>query len=125
MPWQPELLAGTLSELLTVAEDGRVAQYVAKCEEAGLLPKLIKEIERDVHFPPVAKTMLKSALPRLAAKWLNKSGVSAEWQDEITVLSAFVLIVLNDRKISGKLDELIAEKKKKEAEASKPTPPAL
>lgn len=72
------------------------------------MPKLIKEIEADAHFPKSAKVILKNALPRLAAKWLNKSGISAEYQDEVACVTALLLIVQHDRKMSGKLDELIA-----------------
>lgn len=127
MPWKPELLTNLLDELMKAAEEGRVSQFMAKCEEAGITGKLFDEIEKDAHFPKGAKILLKDALPRLAAKWLNRSGISAEYQDEAAVITAILLIIQNDRKNSSKLDELIAQRK---AEAEKilnpkPTPAVL
>lgn len=78
------------------------------------MPKLIKEIESDAHFPDAAKVILTTSLPRLAAKWLNKSGLSAEYQDEIAVITAILLIYQHDRKMMLKLDKLIAQTKPKE-----------
>jgi hypothetical protein len=111
VPWKPELLTSLLDQLLTAAEESRVAQFVGKCEEAGITGKLLDEIEKDAHFPKGAKILLKESLPRLAAKWLNRSGISAEYQDEAAVITAILLIVQSDRKNSGKLDELIAQRK--------------
>lgn len=116
IPWKPELLTSLLDELLKAAEEFRVDSFVGKCEEAGITGDLLKEIERDAHFPKSAKILLKESLPRLAAKWLNRSGVSAEYQDELTVVTAMLLMIQNDRKNSAKLDELIALRR---AEAEK------
>ena len=113
-PWQPELLSDLVAELLAAAEQGRVAQFVGRCEEAKLLPKLIKETESDAHFPKPAIVLLKRSLPRLAAKWLNKAGVSSEYQDELACVTAVLLIVQHDRKFSEKVDELIAAHRPKE-----------
>jgi hypothetical protein len=120
------LLASLLDELLKAAEEFRVDAFVGKCEEAGITGKLLEEIERDAHFPKAAKILLKESLPRLAAKWLNRSGVSAEYRDELAVVTALLLMVQNDRKNSAKLDELIAQRKKslKEQQTNPPgTPP--
>jgi hypothetical protein len=133
VPWEPELLTDLLGELMDAAEEGRVAMFAAKCQEGGLMPKLCKQIESDAHFPKTAKIILKRSLPRLACKWLNKSGVSAEFQDEVAVVTALLLIVQHDRKMHSKLDELIAAQKPAEpvkppaAVASAPTyaPPVV
>ena len=100
---------------MDAAEQGRVAQFVGKCEAAKLLPKLIREIEKDAAFPKAAVVLLKRSLPRLAAKWLNKAGISAEWQDELACVTAVLLIVQHDRKLSAKLQELIAAAKREAA----------
>lgn len=128
VPWQPELLNDLLSELLDAAEEGRVAMFAGKCQEAGLMPKLCKEIEADAHFPKMAKVILKRSLPRLACKWLNATGISAEYHDEVAVVTALLLIIQSDRKNSAKLDELIAAKKTPETKTSPPpaaTTPAV
>lgn len=128
VPWQPELLNDLLGELMDAAEEGRVAMFAAKCQEAGLLPKLCKQIEADAHFPKAAKIILKRSLPRLACKWLNQTGVSAEYQDEVAVVTALVLVIQHDRKMAGKLDELIAATQAGKVESPKsnvPSPASL
>ena len=112
LPWQPETLKSLFEQLLEAAEEGRVAAFLGKCAEAKLTAELVREIKADARFPKAAKVLLADALPRLAAKWLNRSGMSAEYQDEISCLTAMVLIVQHDRGISSKLDELIAAAKK-------------
>ncbi|MGC3958121.1 MAG: hypothetical protein QM813_09345 [Verrucomicrobiota bacterium] len=124
VPWKPELLTDLVSELLDAAEEGRVGQFVAKCEEAGITGKLLKEIETDARFPKLAKIMLKRSLPRLAAKWLNRSGVSAEYQDELEVVTALLLMVQSDRKNSAKLDELIEQRRQEAKKRETPPTPA-
>jgi len=109
VPWEPDALSDLVSELLDAAEENRVGNFVGRLQEAGLMPKLITQIEKDSHFPKLAKVMLKRSLPRLAAKWLNKAGISAEHQDELEVVTALLLIVQHDRKSSARIDELIAE----------------
>jgi len=116
--WQPDTLNDLVGELLDAAEDNRVSNFVGRCQEAGLMGKLVKEIESDARFPKTAKLLFKRALPRLAAKWLNKAGISAENQDELELITALLLIVQHDRKTSKKLDELIDKVKEEKAKAA-------
>jgi hypothetical protein len=111
VPWQAETLTGLVDELVEAAEENRVGNFIGKCAEAGLTPKLCKEIEADAHFPKMAKTLLKHSIPRLAAKWLNRAGLSAEWQEEISVLSAIILIIKQQAKVNTRLEELIQQNK--------------
>jgi hypothetical protein len=127
VPWSAEDLSGLIDELIEAAEAGRVEKFLADVAEAGLTGKLVKEIEADARFPKIAKSLLKQSIPRLCAKWLNKSGISAEWRDEVAVVTALVLIIVHDRQTRSKLDELIAahkaEKKRAEQEAKVVTLP--
>ena len=123
IPWEPELITDLLSELIDAAEENRVAQYAAMCKGANLLPKLCKEIEGDAYFPKMAKKVLSRCLPRLAAKYLNKTGVSAEFQDEVAVFTAFLLIAWNDRTIAKRFAEYAEKNKKPDEPVKPPTPP--
>lgn len=123
LPWEPELIADLLTELIDAAEENRVAQYIAQCKEAKLLPKLCKEIEDDAYFPKLSKKVLSRSLPRLAAKYLNKTGVSAEFQDEVATFTAVLLILWSDRQLAKRLAEY-ADKAKQIAEPPKPATPA-
>jgi len=66
-------------------------------------------------------------LPRLAAKWLNKSGISAELRDEVAVVTALLLIVKHDRSMASKLDVLIAieVKRRKDLEDKEAVKPVV
>ena len=99
-----------MDELVEAAEQNRVGSYIAKCSEAGLTGRLAKEIENDARFPKLAKTLLKSSIPRLAAKWLNRSGISAEWQEEISVLTAIILIIKQGSSLNNRFEELLQAK---------------
>lgn len=111
VPWQPDSLRPLFEQLIEAAEESRVGNFIGKCSEAGLTGKLVKEIQEDAHFPKAAKVLLCRSLPRLAAKWMNKSGLSAEYEDEVAVVSALLLIVQNDRKLANRLEEVIAANK--------------
>ncbi|HMP84606.1 MAG TPA: hypothetical protein PKA41_18075, partial [Verrucomicrobiota bacterium] len=126
IPWEAKNISGLLTKLITAAEESRVASFVAKCEKAGLMPDLIKEIEADAHLPKLAKELLCDALPRLAAKYLNAAGIPAHYQDEVAVISALILILQHDRSVTRRLDELIALKKKEMTAHPSPAPqPAM
>ncbi|MCW5554474.1 MAG: hypothetical protein KIS67_20240 [Verrucomicrobiae bacterium] len=120
VPWQAESLKPLFEQLIAAAEEGRVGSFVAKCAEAGLTPKLLKEIESDAHWPKSSKILLCRSLPRLAAKWLNNSGISASYQDEVECVSAVILIVQNDVKLGQRLDTLIAELNKARSDTPAP-----
>lgn len=95
-----------------------MAQFAAKCKEAGIMGRLFVEMERDVHFPKAAVVLLRRSLPRLAAKYLNKAGLSSEYCDELSVITALLLIVKNDRSVNSKLDAWLEEQRKRKPEAS-------
>ena len=109
MPWVPETLTGLVEQLIKAAEENRVGIYLVRCEKAGLTGKLVKEIEADARFPDSAKTLLKHSLPRLAAKWLNKAGISAEWQEEISVITALLLIFQHEAQVNARFKKLVEE----------------
>ena len=115
-------MTGLVDELVEAAEQNRVGSYIARCAEAGLTEKLSKEIAKDAHFPPVAKALLKSSIPRLAAKWLNRTGLSAEWQEEISVLTAIILIIKQGAKNNARFEELIQAKNAPPAKAPEAKP---
>lgn len=119
--WDQDALRPLCEQLIEAAEEGRIAAFVARCAEAGLTQRLVKEIEADAKWPKPAKVILARSLPRLAAKWLNRTGVSAEWEDEVAVLGAAVLIVAHDRKLARRLEELIAATR---TQPDSPPPPS-
>jgi len=111
--------------LIDAAEKNRVADYLQKCNEAGLTEKLVKKIGEDARFPESAKILLKNSIPRLIAKWMNKTGISGEYQDEVAVMTAVILIVKHNAGVDANFQEILAElKKQKTAPAPAPAAPA-
>lgn len=98
--------------MIEAAEKDRLAKFAVQCQRLGDMPKLVKEIQDDAYFPPEAKAILIVTVPRCAAKWLNKSGLSAEYQDEIAIMTAGILIWSAVRKADQRLAKQIAEVQK-------------
>lgn len=101
------MVSGFVDQLLKAAEENRVARFAARCQRLKQFPKLFAEIELDPHFPKAAVALLKDSLPRLACKWLNKFGVSAEFRDELACVTAVLLIVKNDRATFARVDAVL------------------
>jgi hypothetical protein len=120
LPWDAKLLEPLFKQLLPTVEALTVNQISGKAVKARLPGELVKEIEADAKCPDTAKTALNIAGPQLAAKWLNKSGISAENQPEVIVGTAVASILAAHVMLVRRLDALIAA-----ANAPvKPAPPA-
>lgn len=111
MMWQPEMLRQLTDAVIETLEDGRAGQLSTKAREAKLPAAVVNEIERDAAFPPVPKKMMMVSSPRVAAKWLNKSGVSAEHSDELALATSLAAILVQGKKLNQRLAELIAASK--------------
>lgn len=118
-------MTNLVNELLDAAEENRVGNYIALCAEAGLTEKLTREIAKDARFPAVAKALLKDSIPRLAAKWLNRAGISSEWREEISVLTAIILIVKDSAKLRVRFEEIIQSNKTSAPAALKKNPEVM
>lgn len=119
VPWQSETIKPLVDELIEACESNRLENFLAKCVEHKLAPKLVKEIEADIRFPKLSKAMLKRSLPRLITKYLNKAGVSAEFQDELECVSAVVMIISHNSKMDAKLEEHFAKFAEQQAAKAK------
>jgi hypothetical protein len=115
VPWLPEMLKPLTDELIDAAEERRVGKFTELAREAKLSEKIVKEIGSDSEFPAVAKKGLSLSLPKVVSKWLNKLGISAENEPEITLTSSLVAIWLQGRKLEERLVKL--------AETAKANPP--
>lgn len=82
-------------------------QIVSKCEKARIPGQVIEEIARDAAWNPAAKKGLEVASAQLASKYLNASGISAEYQPEVVVGLSLAVIGVNHMKILNRLDALI------------------
>lgn len=98
------------------AEAELVAMTTRKAVKASLPTSLLKEIERDARWSNTAKTALTVSAPQVAAKWLNKAGISAENQPEVVLSTALLSIAVAHFRLSRRLDLLIQQN------AAKPAP---
>ena len=108
VPWQASALKPVFEQLIPVAEDLAMLQIVGKCKLAKLPKEVIKDIETDARWHPMSKKGLEMGLPEVAAKYLNKAGVSAEFQPEVVLLTAISAIAAAHVRTLARLDKLIA-----------------
>lgn len=102
------MLKPLTDELISAAEAGRFKKFVEKLKEAKLPEKVIKEVASDCkEYPAVARRNLELSSPELGAKWLNKTGISAEHRHEVAFVTGLALIFGQGRSINAKLDALI------------------
>jgi len=113
VPWDPGTLRPLFQQLIDGAEQTRVEARRLKVEQAQLPEKLQKEIIADSHFPNAGKNALVLAGPNATARALNDLGVSGKYSDAAIALTALAAIVISCKRSDAKLDELIAEWKKK------------
>ncbi len=85
------------------------AGLVDKAKRALIPIENIREIEEDAAWNPTAKRTLQSACPRVAAKYLNKTGISAEHQDLAVLLTAAAAIGVRHMALLRRLDEIAAK----------------
>ena len=120
--WEAEKLAPLTSQLIGLVEDIDVGSFT-KVARAGELPeKVVKKIEADSHWPRAGKMMLERAAPKLAAKWMNQTGVSAAYQDEMELMAGLSAVIVSRQKLMKELRELVAQFKAEsgKAESAKP-----
>lgn len=119
IPWSAQIVRPFTSELIPVVELVDIGRITDKAAQAGLSKDLLKAIEKDSQWPSVAKKTLDNALPELAAKWLNKTGISAEHAQEVAVASALLMIWTSRRSVTSRLDKLIEQRKEQERKEEK------
>ncbi len=126
VPWQAEALREFTDELIDATEDARVAKLAIKCKQAHLPADLMRKVESDCKFSPVAKKGLKLSTPQVAAKLLNASGISAAYQAEAVFVTSLAMILAQGKRVTARLDRLIAQRdaQQKEKCQTTQTPPA-
>jgi len=110
--WHPDMLKEFTDEIVNAVEAHGVSRIAGAASEAGLPPDLVKNIRQDSHYPAGAKRGVQLATPQVACKWLNKAGVSAEYAAEVALVTSAAAIMVHQRKITSKLEELIEHYKR-------------
>jgi hypothetical protein len=107
VPWKAEDIRPLSDELIDTTDAACSKQIHDKAAKALLPAVLVDEITTDAAWDPKAKVALKQSAPELAAKWLNKTGISAEYKHELITASAVVRIGAGHMRVCNRLDELI------------------
>lgn len=83
-----------------------VNQLTSRAIKAGLPEVIVKDIEKEAHWPAIPKKSLEQHSAAVTAKWLNKLGVSAEWQPEVAMVTALGRIASGHVLLLKRLDEI-------------------
>ena len=110
IPWDPETLRPIFEQLVPACEQLDVQTITRLAAEADLPKEVLKEVEKDARWTPPTKTALLLSAPQVAAKWLNKSGISSENQGEVVLGMAIASIVASHVLLVKKLERMIADK---------------
>lgn len=118
VPWDAATLDPIFRQLLPTIELSLATSLTSRAQKAKLPGELVTEIRKDAAWPAPTKRAVEIAAPRVAAKWLNRSGLSAEYQDEVLLGTAAAAILAQHSMLLRKLDKLIDGDKP--AEEAKP-----
>lgn len=111
VPWDPNALRPLFEQLIPACEELAVSQITTRAAKAKLPREVIGDIEKEGRWSKPAKSALELAGPQLAAKWLNKTGISAENQPEVIFGTAVATIAVSHMRLIQRLDALIVTAK--------------
>ena len=94
--------------LVEVVEALRGRRISKQARLANLPDETVEEIERTIAWDHGLKKLLSESSAEVCAKYLNKAGISAEYQPEITLAGALLAAIHSDNKVMKRLDKLIA-----------------
>jgi len=129
VPWRADLLKPVTDQAIDALEESRVKKFCDGAREAKIPEAVVKQIGRDAAYPSDSKAMMKLATPEVAAKYLNKLGISADNQYEITLVTAVLRSWFQGNRLEAKLQELIETAKEHQRQAqqnanvTRPLPP--
>jgi hypothetical protein len=104
------MLKPLFDQLIPSFEELDVSSVIDQAGEAKLPPELVREIAKDARWSAPTKKALELSCPQVAAKWLNKTGISAENQGEVVLCSAIATLLVSRRMLTKRLEKLIAQR---------------
>ena len=107
MAWDPATLKPLFDQLIPTVEQVTVHQITTRAAKARLPGALIHAIEDSAKWSAPAKKAIELAGPQVAAKYLNKAGISAENQPELVLATAVASILASHVLLIRRLDKLI------------------
>ena len=104
VPWDPSVLDPLFRTIVPEVEKLDVAALKAKAAPLGA--DMVRLVEKDGLWNPVAKGTIVSTAPAVVAQLLNSVGVSATHAPTIALLGAIGAIFTGRQILSAKIDEL-------------------
>ena len=108
VPWDASAVQPIVEQFLPAAEELMVKQITDRAVRSRRTPEIVKAIEADAKWYEPAKKALNQNAAAVTAKWLNKLGVSSEYQAELALMTALSRIFGGHMLILRRLDKLIA-----------------
>ena len=109
LPWDSNVLKPLFASLVPALEKADVESLRARA--AKLDAALAQMVATDAPWNPAAKVTLIETGPEVTARMLNRVGISGEHAPEVAFLVAAGSIIAGRMLLSGKLDEMLAQKK--------------
>lgn len=112
VPWDASVLEPLFRSIVPEVEKLDIAALKARAASLG--EDMVRTVERDAAWNPVAKTTLITTAPAVVAQTLNSIGLSATHAPALALVGAIGAILTGRQILAAKLDEL--------AKAQHPTP---
>ena len=108
LAWDAKMLAPLFEQLIPTVEDLTVHQVAVRAAKCRLPPDIVREIEAEAKWSAPARKALELSAPQVAARLLNKTGISAENQPEVIFFTAISSILAGQVMTLKRLDKLAA-----------------
>ena len=108
LAWDAKMLAPLFEQLIPTVEDLTVHQVAVRAAKCRLPPDIVREIEAEAKWSAPARKALELSAPQVAARLLNKTGISAENQPEVIFFTAISAILAGQVMTLKRLDKLAA-----------------
>lgn len=99
--WDPALLRPILTEAINAKEKADLRDLISEAEPLG--PEAVALVKQEGSWPDPIKVTLVSSGSKCGAKWLNRSGLSAEWADEVAIAGAVAALATSKHILINKL----------------------
>lgn len=109
VPWEAAKLKPLVARLVKTAESLAVKQISSTAAKANLPGPILKEIEDKAAWHDLAKEAINESAPAVAAKWLNRTGMSAEHQDELVLGTAILDVAASHVLLLKRIEELVTK----------------
>ena len=122
VPWSADALKPLLAQIVPLWEAHDVATLSDLAARLG--PQALALVQAKARWPVASKIAIIDGGAAVAAKYLNKFSISAEYQPEVTLGIAVCSVVWGRLQLMNDLKALVAEAERKKRQAAAQPAPA-